>query len=54
MEHAPCKDCSERYFGCHGKCQKYQEFRAKRNKELEENIKTRQLQDILYKHERRR
>lgn len=25
---APCKQCSERYAGCHSKCQKYQEFRG--------------------------
>lgn len=23
---APCKDCSDRYLGCHDKCEKYQKF----------------------------
>lgn len=22
----PCKDCQDRHVGCHGKCEKYQEF----------------------------
>ena len=24
---APCKDCKDRVVGCHGKCEKYQEFK---------------------------
>lgn len=54
MECAPCKDCHDRYLGCHGKCPAYQEFRAKKDKELDENIKRRQFHDIFYKYERRR
>lgn len=23
---APCKDCTERHFKCHGQCEKYQTF----------------------------
>lgn len=23
---APCKDCEERFLGCHSQCEKYQEF----------------------------
>ena len=36
---APCMGCEERYFGCHSKCSKYQEFRAKRDKENEARVK---------------
>lgn len=54
MERSLCKDCTDRYLGCHGKCSKYQEFRAKRDKELDENIKRRREHDIFYKFERRR
>lgn len=25
---APCKDCPDRYVGCHSKCTKYKEFRS--------------------------
>lgn len=31
----PCKDCKERYLGCHSKCVKYQNAK-KRNDELRE------------------
>lgn len=24
---APCKDCLDRHFNCHGTCKKYQEFK---------------------------
>lgn len=26
---APCHDCKDRVIGCHGKCEKYLEFRKK-------------------------
>ena len=26
---APCKDCTDRSVGCHGKCEKYQAYRVK-------------------------
>ena len=25
----PCKGCDDRYIGCHGKCDKYKEYRDK-------------------------
>lgn len=31
----PCRDCKERYLGCHSKCVKYQNAK-KRNDELRE------------------
>ena len=24
---APCKNCKERYLGCHGDCEKYADFK---------------------------
>ena len=36
---APCKDCPDRYVGCHSKCEKYLSFRKKLN---EHNKKTRE------------
>lgn len=32
---APCKDCTERYVGCHNECVKYKEYKAKIKKEKE-------------------
>ncbi len=29
--HSPCQGCPERHEGCHGQCEKYQEFRADRD-----------------------
>lgn len=29
---APCKDCPDRHIGCHGKCEKYQEYDAEQKK----------------------
>ena len=26
MKNAPCKDCPDRYVGCHSSCSKYKEF----------------------------
>ena len=31
---APCKDCPNRYLGCHDKCYKYQAFRQARDEVL--------------------
>lgn len=25
---SPCKDCTDRHDGCHGKCERYQAFRT--------------------------
>ena len=27
--HSPCKDCTDRAVGCHGKCDKYKDYRVK-------------------------
>lgn len=47
MNIAPCKDCKDRHIGCHGKCEKYLEYkkelqkakhREKINKKIEDDI----------------
>ena len=43
MGTAPCKDCPDRYPGCHSKCEKYQAFYRENEKRLEEN-RQRQIQ----------
>ena len=40
-EENPCRDCTERHVGCHGKCSKYTEWKAKVDKAL-----------LLFKNER--
>ena len=54
MEKSPCKGCDERYLGCHSKCAKYKEFRAAKDKEIEENLKRARFHSAFYKHERRK
>lgn len=29
---APCKDCEERYLGCHSECEKYKAYRVQQEK----------------------
>lgn len=55
MSYTSCKDCKDRYPGCHGKCEKYQEFRKARDAEIEENLKKKKIVDVLssYNHKRR-
>ena len=36
----PCKDCPNREVGCHAKCPRYSEYRAK----VEEKLKARKLE----------
>lgn len=36
METCACKGCTDRAVGCHGTCEKYAEFLAKRQAEREE------------------
>lgn len=33
--HAPCKECPNRYIGCHGKCEKYIQFQKDNEKSKE-------------------
>ena len=29
MIYAPCKDCKDRFLGCHSKCDKYKDYKKK-------------------------
>lgn len=31
MKNPPCKDCEERFAGCHSQCEKYKEWRSARD-----------------------
>lgn len=34
---APCKECGDRYVGCHGACARYAEYKREHNKIKHEN-----------------
>lgn len=34
MLRAPCKDCPDRHLGCHGTCEKYQEYKKRHDEEV--------------------
>ena len=29
IRNAPCRECSERYIGCHDKCRQYRDYKTK-------------------------
>ncbi len=37
MVKAPCQGCQVRHLGCHGTCEKYQEYKTKHEEEAAEN-----------------
>ena len=37
----PCKDCMERYIGCHSSCEKYIEWRKEFDEQKKEILKVR-------------
>lgn len=41
---APCMGCEERYFGCHGKCNKYQNFRKEKDRQNAEKVRIAEMQ----------
>lgn len=43
-----CKDCPDRYPGCHGKCEKYISQRAEYDKLKEERRKKAEISQGLY------
>lgn len=45
MVTAPCKDCKDRFVGCHSSCDKYKEFRINLDEERE---KTREEKKMIY------
>lgn len=44
---SPCKDCKERYFDCHMKCDKYKNFEAIRRKIMNGRLKEIDLYNAL-------
>lgn len=45
----PCKDCNDRNPGCHGKCQRYADWKSKLEKVNEERRKYNQMATIFSK-----
>lgn len=56
MISGPCKDCTERYVGCHSKCEKYVDFRKRLDAENE--IRHKKITELVerrsYVHDRAR
>ena len=48
MLKGPCKDCPDRTPGCHGKCEKYLDYRARLDAMKEEERKRKRLEYDLY------
>ena len=46
---APCKDCPDRFVGCHSQCEKYIAFQKYREEYLEYRHKQNHLKDDLWK-----
>lgn len=42
VDNAPCKDCPDRYPGCHSKCERYLELRARLDARNEQRRKARE------------
>ena len=43
MKYMSCKDCPDRYPGCHPKCEKYLAFRAERDRIREKEFQETEL-----------
>ena len=41
-----CRDCPNRFPGCHGSCQSYIEWKTEHEKEKKETIKKRWLENL--------
>ena len=46
---SPCKDCHDRYLGCHDKCHGYADWKSKLEKVNEERRKYNQMATIFSK-----
>lgn len=43
-----CKDCQDRSFDCHTKCEKYKSYRAECDKEMQERFQKKKLErDVI-------
>lgn len=49
MLKAPCKDCPDRYLGCHDHCDKYKAFDVERKAIQEQRFKQRQTDYDYFK-----
>lgn len=45
---APCKDCPDRYVGCHGNCEKYKEYKAQLDSMRDQAYQIRAKEADLY------
>lgn len=46
--HSPCKDCTDRTMGCHGRCDKYKAYRVEVDKLYEARAKSIAAHDPMY------
>ena len=44
MKNSPCLGCTDRFIGCHGKCESYQEYSAERQKINELRMKYNEIE----------
>lgn len=54
MKSVPCGNCEERSIGCHGKCEKYIEFRRDRDTMLDRRTEIRNTDDAIRDHRKER
>ena len=49
-EDAPCKDCQReiKSVGCHGICEEYKAYQARRKQVKEERYKTKEISEYLF------
>lgn len=50
MKDSPCKNCGDRFIGCHGKCEKYKAWRAEYDEEIKEQKKQQNIERLLNRH----
>lgn len=52
MKNAPCKNCGDRFVGCHSICPLYKEFQEFNNKRREAIAKEKMEEDIQWRRKR--
>lgn len=50
MKSSPCKDCSDRYVGCHSKCDRYKAWSEAHERELEQTKKAKYADAMYMEH----
>ena len=48
MNIAPCKDCKDRHVGCHGKCEKYLEYKKELQKAKHQEKIDKKIEDDIW------